>query len=67
MILYTRQNCTPCAVIKAYLSTRPDLDIEIKEKEQYYSPTYPTLVIGDYYITKSKNILEVLKVMQRHD
>lgn len=63
MQMYTRSNCKPCETIKAYLTTRPDLNIEIlTDFKQEYSDTYPTLVFNDkLYLTKSLNILTFLQ------
>jgi hypothetical protein len=76
MTLYTKENCSPCAMVKAYISTRPDLQdiIEIKTGEpQAYSLTYPTLLVSvncsecyadRSFITDSRNIISFLKTLQ---
>ncbi len=63
MQLFTKTNCKPCETIKGYLTTRPDLNIEIlTDFKQEYSDTYPTLVFNDkLYLTKSLNILTFLQ------
>jgi hypothetical protein len=66
MKLYTKTNCKLCEVVKAYLTTRDDLNIEIlTDFKQDYSDTYPTLVFNDkLYITKSLNIISFLKTLK---
>lgn len=73
MTLYTKENCAPCSMVKAYISTREDLKNFIfiaVGLEQKYSLTYPTLLInsdhygGDLFITKAANIINFLKTLQ---
>ena len=67
--LYTKDNCQPCNNVKAYLQSRPDLEVEVvnctEQPERIFefsdlSKTFPTLITDWGFVTNSEKILEHL-------
>lgn len=66
--LYTKNNCQPCSNVKAYLETRPDLQVEIincndnpERIADFYDQykTFPCLQKDDgSFMAQSEKILE---------
>lgn len=72
MILYTKNNCQPCANVKEYISQRKIEGIEIvncndnpERITEFYNhfQTFPCLKVGDQFIAPSEKIIEYLSTL----
>lgn len=76
LTLYTKNNCPACEKVKAFLTEKPNLKIEIINVNEManpasamlylsqYSQTFPTLIGKDFFVTKSDSIIEFLKLLK---